>query len=68
MARVIVVDNGSGDDSLAYLRNLKWITLVERTATETEPAHLSHARALDLAFKEVDTEFVLSIHADTLVL
>lgn len=68
LARVIVVDNDSKDDSLEYLRSLKWITLVERTATSSEPAHVSHARALDLAFKEVDTEFVLSIHTDTLVL
>ena len=68
LARVIVVDNDSKDDSLEYLRSLKWITLVERTATQSESAHVSHARALDLAFKEVDTEFVLSIHTDTLVL
>ena len=68
LARVIVVDNDSKDDSLEYLRSLDWITLVTRSATANEPAHIAHAKALDLAFREVDTEFVLSIHTDTLVL
>ncbi|MDH3689880.1 MAG: glycosyltransferase [Gammaproteobacteria bacterium] len=67
-ARVIVVDNDSKDDSLEYLKSLDWITLVERKSDESLPAHVSHAQALDLAFEQVDTEFVLSIHSDTLVL
>ena len=68
LARVIVIDNDSKDESLEYLRSLDWIKLVTRTATRGEPAHVAHAKALDLAFREVDTEYVLSIHTDTLAL
>ncbi len=66
-ARVIVIDNDSQDDSLAYLRTLKWITLIERIAIPGESACQSHARALDLGLAHVDTPYVLSIHTDTLV-
>ena len=31
---VIVIDNNSNDASLDYLKTLKWITLLERKATE----------------------------------
>lgn len=65
--KIIVIDNDSQDESLAYLRKLPWITLVERKAIPGEPVHLAHSRALDLAMEQVDTPYVLSIHTDTLV-
>ncbi|MBR2364759.1 MAG: glycosyltransferase [Lentisphaeria bacterium] len=65
-AKVIAVDNDSGDASLEYLRSLKWITLLERNpAGETGPQ--MHAKALDYAVAKVDTPFVLVIHTDTIV-
>lgn len=64
---VIVIDNNSNDTSLDYLRTLKWITLIERKATEPETPVISHARALDLAMEKVNTPYVLSIHTDTFV-
>lgn len=65
-ARVIAVDNDSADESLAYLRSLKWITLIERkTAGESGPE--MHARALDEALKVVDTPFFVVMHTDTIV-
>lgn len=66
-ARVIVIDNDSGDDSLDYLRTLSWITLIERPSVPGETGVAAHAHALDLALAMVDTPYVLSIHTDTLV-
>ncbi len=65
--KVIVVDNGSKDESLEYLRSLAWIELIERAPIPHEPVHLSHAHALDLALAKVDTPYVLSLHTDTFV-
>lgn len=65
--KVIVIDNDSGDDSLAYLRTVSWISLIERKAIPGESAVQSHSRALDLALAQVTTPYVLSIHTDTLV-
>ena len=65
--RVIAVDNGSGDDSLDYLRGLGWIELIERTPPATETVAQAHARALDMAFDRVETPYALAIHTDTFV-
>jgi glycosyltransferase involved in cell wall biosynthesis len=67
LARVVVIDNDSQDESLDYLRTLNWITLIERKHIPGETPALSHSRALDLALETVSTPFVLSIHTDTLV-
>lgn len=67
LAKVVVIDNDSRDDSLTYLRTLKWIELIERQAIPGESPALSHSRALDMALERVDTPYVLSIHTDTLV-
>ena len=65
--KVLVIDNDSADDSVEYLRSLKWITLIERkTAGESGPA--MHAKALDMAMEMVDTELVLVIHTDTIMI
>jgi hypothetical protein len=67
--RIIAVDNASGDGSLDYLRSLDWIQLIERTPADIAgmaPA-LMHTTAMDLAFQQVDTPFVLSFHTDTIV-
>ncbi len=65
--RVIAIDNDSKDESLAYLRSLNWIELIERPADPDDSPSMSHARALDLALERVDTPYVLSIHTDTFV-
>src|SRR5580692_1614671 len=67
LARIIVIDNDSQDESLAYLKQLGWIHLIERPRIPNEPPVMSHARALDLGMTQVDTPYVLSIHTDTLV-
>jgi GT2 family glycosyltransferase len=65
--QVIVIDNGSQDRSLDYLRSLSWIKLIEREPIAEEGAISSHSRALDLGLAQVTTPYVLSIHTDTLV-
>ena len=65
-AKVVVVDNDSADESLEYLKRLKWITLVERK-TEGETGPQMHARALDVALEAVDTPFFMVMHTDTIV-
>lgn len=64
---VIAIDNNSQDASLAYLRSLPWVKLIERQPAPDDTVPLSHSRALDLALAEVTTPFVLSIHTDTFV-
>lgn len=65
--QVIVIDNDSGDESLDYLRSIKWIDLIERKSLSDDTPPLSHSRALDLALERVNTPYVLSIHTDTFV-
>lgn len=67
LANVIVIDNDSRDESTEYLRNLKWVDLVERESIDGESGVQAHSRALDEALKRVNTPFVLSIHSDTFV-
>ncbi len=67
LARFIAIDNDSRDESLDYLRSLEWIELMERHELEGESGPVMHARALDLAFAQVTTEFVLVMHTDTFV-
>jgi len=65
-AKVIVVDNDSADESLEYLKQIGWITLLERKTTGENGPQM-HARALDAALKQVDTPFFTVMHTDTIV-
>ena len=66
--QVIVVDNGSQDESLEYLRSLDWIQLIEREPPEAgESGSHAHAAAIDMALEQCNTEFFVSLHSDTFV-
>ncbi len=67
LAKVIVIDNDSRDQSSEYLRQLDWIELIERNTQTDRSGPESHARALDDAMATVTTPYVLSIHTDTMV-
>lgn len=67
LAKIVVIDNDSQDESTAWLRTLNWIQLIERKAIPGESPPMAHSRALDLGLDAVTTPFVLSIHTDTLV-
>lgn len=65
---VIVVDNDSQDQSLEYLKNLNWISLIEHKNQPDEPCGgYAHAAALDLGLQMCNTEFFISMHSDTFV-
>jgi hypothetical protein len=65
---IVVIDNNSQDDSTTYLKKLKWIKYIHRKGDVDEGGPMSHARALDLALKQIKTPFVLSFHTDTFVI
>ncbi len=65
---VIVIDNGSNDESSEYLQKLDWITLITREKVEGEEPASSHSSALDLALEQVESPYFLSIHTDTFMI
>jgi GT2 family glycosyltransferase len=65
---MVVVDNDSQDESLAYLKSLPWIRLIERKDPANDSSGgYAHAAALDLALEHCRTEFFVSLHSDTVV-
>jgi len=65
---VIVIDNGSADASLEYLKSLDWITLIERSPEEmTRTGSWAQGTALDLGLAACRTEFFLAMHSDAIV-
>ena len=63
---VIVVDNASKDgDSLAYLRGVKWIRLIERIENVGAKG-LGHKEAVDIGIAASRAPFVLAFHTDTI--
>jgi len=65
---VIVIDNNSADESLEYLKSLKWIRLIERDTTGDVSGGYAHGAALDLGLENCDCEFFVSLHSDTFIL
>jgi GT2 family glycosyltransferase len=65
---VVVVDNGSEDESLDYLRGLKWIRLIERRKQDL-PAFWVDAfvTALDIGFANSRSPYYIIMHTDTIV-
>lgn len=64
---VIVVDNGSKDDSLDYLRNLAWIELIERPE-ETPANFLTNVfTAWDECIRRCNTDYFITMHADVFI-
>ena len=46
--QIVAIDNASGDESLAYLRSLPWIKLIERSASDIQgmpPPQLASKRS-----------------------
>lgn len=64
---VIVVDNGSRDESLDYLRSLKWIRLIERP----EETHANWPKnvftAWDVGILQATGEFFITMHSDVFI-
>jgi len=64
---VIVVDNGSRDESLEYLKGLKWIRLVEQRGGGELTGSYAEGLALDIGLQMCNTEFFIVMHSDTFV-
>ena len=64
---VIVVDNGSEDESLPYLRSLSRIKLIERGKQTPENWIEAFATALNLGFRKSRGEYFVIMHTDTLI-
>jgi len=65
---VIVVDNGSRDDSLHYLRSLEWIRLIKRP----EEVHANWPQnvftAWDVGMGQATGDFFVTMHSDVFVI
>jgi len=64
---VWVVDNGSNDESVEYLRTLDWIHLLERVPESGENGFTAHGRALDMALECIKTDYAFLFHTDTFI-
>ncbi len=64
---LIVVDNDSRDESLEYLRSVKWIKLVERKIEHVKSGSWVHGTALDAGFAAATGDFFVSLHSDTII-
>ena len=65
---VIVVDNGSEDESLDYLRGLKWIRLIERRKQDLPAFWVDgFVSALDIGFANSRSDYFIIMHTDTIV-
>ncbi len=64
---VLVIDNGSQDDSLDYLRSLDWIRLIERPEEKHTNWPANVFSAWDVGVHNTDAEFFITMHSDVFV-
>lgn len=64
---VIVVDNGSKDDSLDYLRSLDWIRLIERPEEVHTNWPLNVFTAWDEGLKIAQGKYYITMHSDVFI-
>ena len=61
------IDNGSKDESLEYLRSVKWITLIHRDGDIKKMGSWAHGSALDIGLENTQTEFFIALHSDVII-
>jgi glycosyltransferase involved in cell wall biosynthesis len=66
-SEVIVVDNGSKDGTLDWLRSVRWIRLIERPEETHDNWPRNVATAWDLGVREARGKHLLIMHADVFV-
>ena len=64
---VIVVDNGSRDESLDYLRSLPWIRLIERPEEQPTNWPVNVFTAWDCGLEVATGDYYLTMHSDVFV-
>jgi Glycosyl transferase family 2 len=65
--QVVVVDNGSRDRSLEYLRSLEWIHLIERPEEVHTNWPTNVFSAWDLVVRQFECDFFVGMHSDVFV-
>lgn len=64
---VLVIDNGSQDDSLDYLRSLSWIRLIERPDESQDNWPRNVFTAWDRGIAASDSDYFVTMHSDVFV-
>ncbi|SPD72243.1 Glycosyl transferase, family 2 [uncultured Desulfobacterium sp.] len=64
---VIVVDNGSRDESLEYLRSISWIRLIERPEEDHTNWPKNVFTAWDVGIRSTKCDFFVTMHSDVFV-
>ncbi len=64
---MIIVDNGSRDESLEYLRSLPWIRLIERPEESPVNWPMNVFSAWDAGIKEATGDYFITMHSDVFV-
>ncbi len=64
---IIVVDNGSKDESLHYLRSLKWLRLIERPEETNTNWQLNVFTACDRGIQEATGDYFITMHSDVFI-
>ena len=64
---VIVVDNGSKDDSLKYLKSLDWIKIIERPDEAPENWPKNVFTAWDCGLEAATGDYYITMHSDVFV-
>lgn len=64
---ILVVDNGSKDDSLDWLRSLSWIRLIERPEESSANWPTNVFTAWDLAARVSKAEYLVTMHSDVFI-
>lgn len=64
---IIVIDNGSKDDSLDYLKSLNWIKIVERSEEGPENWPRNVFTSWDRGLEEATGEYYITMHSDVFV-
>ena len=64
---VIVVDNGSKDQSLDYLKSLKWIKLIERPEETNANWPQNVFTAWDCGIKQATGQYFMTMHSDVFI-
>jgi glycosyltransferase involved in cell wall biosynthesis len=65
--KVMVVDNGSADESLDYLRGLNWIELIERPDESPSNWPRNVFTAWDEGIRQCDTDYFITMHTDVFI-
>ena len=64
---ILVIDNGSRDESLEWLRSLEWIRLIERPEERHTNWPENVFTAWDRGLREATSEYYVTMHSDVFV-